>query len=861
MEQAEGSLKFFGDIWKEGTTDIDEREAVVSRYTRQILEGLNYLHQEGVIHRDIKGANLLLKDGGIVKLADFGVSVQKEEATNKAVGSSYWMAPEVIQERPATTKVDIWSVGCTVIEILTGRPPYYNLELVSAAYHMVSNDHPPLPTKISPLCRSFLRKCFTKDVTRRPSAQQLLNDPFILKYNSPNTVVTSAKEEPKKVTTLTEKEREALEEKNRLLRQYQEQEEDDDLFDDEQGALRVNPTLIDRHQKQPVFDDDFDDDDEDDFIDDDDDDAEPINLNDVLTKKYGDRSTDDIQFEDIEKEFNDIDMEEHGQDTYEVDIKQLIEQLNDIHALDKVLLSDIATTLIEELQTNQRLYSLIPQYHGVLPIVDMLRHADVDIQLAYLRLINAIIEANMRSNIERRRNQRLQDMYVAPPLDFHERFCIVGGLHEIHKYAQLTFPYALRKQAITTLTHICNDRKTLGIFVSSSGLKVLVDFLKFDEFEKEKDILLDTLRIFQSMFSPSKIRETQYPKYDFCRLLARPEINMMDILLPVMRLLLDDDTANELIHFIVELILLFSKAGRAVKQYLSEVPTLTALMNFFPKLSHESKLTMLQAVKELSSDPITIHNMESTNTVAVLVSMLAQHDAEAEKHALNTLHQLCRLSQNIRDAAVTAGIIPLLQSILSSTSHPFRHLAIDIFCDLAHTNEHTRQALVQSNSLPFYLQLFSDGKYAYDNALNSLYIILKDEATFKPTQTFLCQREHVKRIRTMCLQLNHTQFAQITTTLRVMIQRSIRLNKLLSANKFDLIVLHQLTHMGDAMIFVEQMQMMQYLFKHTDHPKQLATNAHTITQQIATNKAHHYPKIATNIATKLLNAFNETLKF
>lgn len=128
-------------------------EHLVGRYTGQVLDGLFYLHEQGVIHRDIKGANILTTKEGHIKLADFGVATRANDAT--VVGTPYWMAPEVIELVGATTASDIWSVGCTVIELLTGDPPYYDLSPMQALFRIVSDDHPSLPEGASPVSKAL----------------------------------------------------------------------------------------------------------------------------------------------------------------------------------------------------------------------------------------------------------------------------------------------------------------------------------------------------------------------------------------------------------------------------------------------------------------------------------------------------------------------------------------------------------------------------------------------------------------------------------------------------------------------------------------------------------------------------------
>ncbi|CAK4010492.1 Cytokinesis sepH [Lecanosticta acicola] len=156
-------------------------ENLVALYIAQVLQGLLFLHEQGVIHRDIKGANILTTKEGLVKLADFGVATKQQGlAEGSVVGTPYWMAPEVIELSGATTASDIWSLGCTVIELLDGRPPYYKFAPMPALFRIVNDDHPPLPEGASPLVRDFLMQCFQKDPNLRVSAKKLLKHPWIV---------------------------------------------------------------------------------------------------------------------------------------------------------------------------------------------------------------------------------------------------------------------------------------------------------------------------------------------------------------------------------------------------------------------------------------------------------------------------------------------------------------------------------------------------------------------------------------------------------------------------------------------------------------------------------------------------------
>ncbi|KAI8384131.1 kinase-like domain-containing protein [Blakeslea trispora] len=132
-------------------------EKLTASYTYKILSGLNYLHSEDVIHCDLKAANILTTKTGGLKLTDFGVSLslkmKDDENTGEPAGTPNWMAPEVIKFAGASAKSDIWSLGCTIVEMLTGRPPYAGMPSFAALYRIVEDDEPPIPKtlKLSPV--------------------------------------------------------------------------------------------------------------------------------------------------------------------------------------------------------------------------------------------------------------------------------------------------------------------------------------------------------------------------------------------------------------------------------------------------------------------------------------------------------------------------------------------------------------------------------------------------------------------------------------------------------------------------------------------------------------------------------------
>ena len=160
-------------------------ENVVACYIYQILLGLKYLHEQGIIHKDIKAANILMTSSGLCKLTDFGLSQRLQDVDPTVVeGSPYWLAPEVINEEGVSTKSDVWSLGATMIELLTKKPPFHNLTGFAAMYNIATLTEMPLPPNISPECADFLSCCFKIDPHERSSCAELLNHPWLIKNAS-----------------------------------------------------------------------------------------------------------------------------------------------------------------------------------------------------------------------------------------------------------------------------------------------------------------------------------------------------------------------------------------------------------------------------------------------------------------------------------------------------------------------------------------------------------------------------------------------------------------------------------------------------------------------------------------------------
>ena len=162
-------------------------EKTIKVYTRQILEGLAFLHSNKIIHMDIKAANILVSSEGKVKLSDFGCSANLDfmknhkEIVDTIRGSLPWMAPEVINEMAYSLKSDIWSLGCTIIEMATNKSPWGEFDNMMNAIYFISKSTkiPTIPDNLSEDAKFFIKECLNRNISDRPNVLELMDFPFI----------------------------------------------------------------------------------------------------------------------------------------------------------------------------------------------------------------------------------------------------------------------------------------------------------------------------------------------------------------------------------------------------------------------------------------------------------------------------------------------------------------------------------------------------------------------------------------------------------------------------------------------------------------------------------------------------------
>ncbi|XP_078083115.1 serine/threonine-protein kinase TAO3 isoform X3 [Mustelus asterias] len=248
MEYCLGSTSDLLEVHKKPLQEVE-----IAAITHGALQGLAYLHSHNLIHRDIKAGNILLTEPGQVKLADFG-SASIVSPANSFVGTPYWMAPEVIlamDEGQYDGKVDVWSLGITSIELAERKPPLFNMNAMSALYHIAQNESPTLQSnEWSHFFRNFVDYCLQKIPQDRPTSVELLRHEFVRREHPQRVLcdlIARTKDAVRELDNLQYRKMKKIlfqETRNGPTAESQEEEEQDHVFiRDEAGQKDIRPDL------------------------------------------------------------------------------------------------------------------------------------------------------------------------------------------------------------------------------------------------------------------------------------------------------------------------------------------------------------------------------------------------------------------------------------------------------------------------------------------------------------------------------------------------------------------------------------------------------------------------------------------
>jgi hypothetical protein len=757
-----------GDAASSSTPQHVFPERTVASFVAQVARGLDYLHQQGVVHRDIKGANILVTKNSDVKLADFGVSTKRgtdaHTASSKVdvAGTPYWMAPEIITLSGCSTASDIWSVGCTVIELLTGFPPYHELSDVTALFRIVTDECPPLPTDVSHDCQNFLRACFTKDMNARATARDLLSHPWLGLEAGGRDVSAAgdeavggggggasgdgdggdAADDPWLVSSAGELAMNGGNEGDGL-NQYEEAEDegfgddDFDFGDEEDGgggggsggggggglgdlggaASGVRPARG----------------------------ADAVEAEDPFSGMMADP--------EAEKETERLRKHRELWQRVMMHASALGGSSVDAHVSACNSLVDIFASHPE-----QR-YSLIYD-PGLLPILEVLESgggersgpASDAVVEAMLRVALSLLDNGSRTDgaapppvagagveggdgrlaaADEARGDGGEEAYLGYPrvANIRHDMCLAGFLPAVIQYCDRTHPTPSRVLAALFIEEMLRLESTLHMFAACRGFTVFVDMLEpdLDACGELPRIALDGIETLLSM-------EKQRHKRDFCRRFAW--CGLLDRIVKCV-----DFSTRRLARLAVGAGNVPGHAGAAAaaaaKRHRNHIVKLARLLQTFaaradpsvkakmsvptviapiiqhivsPFLPGDAVQPILCCVRDLSRDPQTHAALQAACAIDVLVQYLSgcprtEANTKARHYIISCLHNLCIVSPARQEAAASTGLVPHLQTYIRSNDINLRSLCIDMYSGLACSGHKTRVELSKHAGVDFYVEL------------------------------------------------------------------------------------------------------------------------------------------------------------
>lgn len=715
-------------------------EHVVAELVHEVVLGLRYLHHQGVVHRDIKGANILVTKERHVKLADFGVSSTKPGDGSSPIdvaGSPYWMAPEIITLTGASTASDIWSLGCTVIELLTGLPPYHEFSDVTALFRIVSDECPPLPPNLSSECEEFLRRCFNKDVKARASADELLEHRWLALENAALQEEFSLDNEPSPSTNDQNNAKSNAKSSSPAVALDMFEEGDDEDFDDldfgeddtvHDGSVRSGASAANSRSDginrsistdfsasvQTPF--------------------NAVSLDGIeagsprvdIMRSHPSRrlSIRDDPFKDL------MDDPEVDRERERIRKQKELWELVKMHASALGKSEDVhvaaCDALIEMFKANpeQRYYLIYDP--GLLPIIEVLEsggNGSTRVVEAMLRVTLSFLDDSLQ---ESKAGDFAQDpseqvAFGYPRVsNIREDLCLAGFLPVVMRYCRRTESFEARILAAQFLEKMLELERALHMFIACRGFSVFVEML-------EPDVVRagELARIALGGIDRLMSMENQRHKRDFCRrfawcgLLHRIVDGMTHNMDRVAECKDADDESvqrdceDRLAHVNNLAKLLQTFAARADPMVKAKMTTNRVLHAMIRQITNhlapqDAIQNILCCVRDLSRDPQTHSALQDATAIETLVQYLSVErgrELNAEHFIVSSLHNLCTVSPLRQEVAAKAGVVPHLQKYIRSKDFNVQSLCIDIYSGLACAGHATRVELGKHKGVDFYVDL------------------------------------------------------------------------------------------------------------------------------------------------------------
>lgn len=686
-------------------------EHQIIQYVKLILLGLNYLHEQGVVHRDVKAANVLIDANDNIKLADFGVAARVTSEHETVVGTPNWMAPEtVIGGEGLCTASDIWSLGATIIELFTTHPPYHDLNPMATLHAIGTDDHPPLPKHISPLAKDFLLGCFQKQPALRSSAKVLLKHKW-LGDNATNMTRTSIANiqsniKSKPITSYRELNDENWEKDFTDVTKIK--QSDSDIIQLKDTSLSTFSDMkISKTQLLNKFSEDF----NEDF--DEMKSFENININKNI-------EVNECCEQEEEDPFLEIDVENF--DTAELEIRNKMEYLvskfrNKVDICrsgnDDVIASLIKITgrMLHLVQKYPLLHDTLIRDHGLISLMELLDEApDLPktnkLWFYTLSILNTIFKHNI--------------------LEF-ETFCLLGGIPSITHFRNPSYDIEVRLQVVEFIKQFSNSERAISMLVSSGGLKVVTKFVE-EDFDFVPSFPLTSVDCIHGILT----RDLTRFKSDICRILSKYGVVFWFIVL-LNRLTntnfklpksLSREVVQQTVTKILDILKYFTQSEVRVRINISNPELFKLLIRTYYNLNYDQQLIILKYFKALSNILEILPMLYGADFLEFLVRLLESYPQSNAnfKEVMNIvcpmLYNCCYLNHRREYELIRLGGLPYLKA-LATTNLPFRQFILPILCELVYCDDSIREGLKSNDILTVYYNLLLD-PYWQSNALDSI---------------------------------------------------------------------------------------------------------------------------------------------
>lgn len=705
-----GSLR---QIYKRIGHGFPENDIIA--YVKQILSGLHYLHEQGVVHRDVKAANVLLTESGQVKLADFGVATTVATLHNSMVGTPHWMAPETISGGDGScTASDIWSLGITIIELFTTHPPYHDINHMAAMHAIETKDNPPLPAALSASGRSFLLECFQKTPSLRKSAAALLEHRWLnSNIPRPNTnghhnhnhhhhehpYDSNDSNQPEKFKVSNypdgdlDAERRYELSKSELLRKFRDNDEGFSSFEIVENAFELKPRS---HHVQA---------------------SEEYKSQDdkELSERFFDLEFDDFNTKESEKEAE--------MSLLMSKLRVHIAHCNSGRDDTIVTLTGIATRINSIIQKYPRCIYIFQRDHGVSSFIELLTYASDFSQ-----------EENLWANVL----YILNELFRKFPSQL-ESFSTLGGIPLVIQFSEPSYPQKVKYEVAKLVNKLSNYELCLKLFLASGGLQIFSRFMS-ESFESCPDYSLVAVWCISQILK----KDLACSKSDLCKRLS--ESNIIHWLVTLLRqltmldnfhrenTLVNEKQVKGAIKRIISVIGCFGLAGANVRIQISNSSDFRILVKLYDALVFPQQVTILNFFRSLSSVSETIRHLASADIFFFYVSLLKKYPVNSENatEVLNiicpSIFNCCRLNRDRQIEFVKLGVVPYWNK-LCEVNLPIRQFILPVMFDFVNCNSYVRKILLRYDVATTYFSLLQDGNWR-NTALESLFHLGIQEPDF-----------------------------------------------------------------------------------------------------------------------------------